>query len=221
MRLEAEILLGVIGDYLEVGTHASIPKYLALAYSINAGEDHYSLSKGDHLDKDNYRQAVIELTPYFDQMSKPAFSRLMSFVHVVGFSNERDFGEELKKGHPFPAYCDEQIGKRGEFLRSFSHLKPPLWTYEDLKREKKLRERFPWGWIDTVCDVNLSAGRDEIVSHVVSSGSVEHLCYRVPVFVRARPKGVEQLDYILGALRGKIPGEEFDKLSLEISNAKG
>jgi len=219
MRPESEKLLQIIGTDAEVGTHGAIPRYLALAYAIQNGEDHHHVS-GGMLDRGNYREAMMELPPYLDQMSGEAFSRLMHFAHCLEFDIDREVGMAIKKYPCFSDYYPDQIRKRANFLQAFTGLKPPLFSYEELQKEEKVREDYPWHWIDAVLEVNPDEATLETISQLISSQDNNPLLWRIHKYTREVPNGDQYLDNIMDSIAGKIPEDKYETLVEHIAHSK-
>jgi len=200
MSRESEKLLQVIGTDAEYGTHGAMPWHMVLACSVQAGRDIYHQFKGLRLEKEVYRRVMEETIPLFNQMSQPAFVRLLQFAEKVGFVN-RDFGEKIKKSYVLPAWCEEQVGKRARFLQAFSGVRPQIFTLGELKEEKEVKAKYPWQWIDTVGESSPELARKEVVNQLIASPDLRPFYLRVSSMADHRG----YLEAVLKDIKGKVP----------------
>ncbi len=219
MRKESETLLKIIGTDEEVGTHGAIPEYIALIHAIRLGKDVYGCLPHLSLDRGMYRQAVMGLAPFMNQMSEGAFVRLMLFSQELGFV-DRELGEVIKGEYALPAWCEEQVGKRARFLQTFSKVKPHLFSYHELEKETAVREKYPWQWIDTMGEVNGEIAQKEIIEQLCQTKDFRPFYARIPFYVRRMLRGQEYLDGIMKGVKGKIPEAEFDRIKERIARSK-
>ena len=219
MRKESETLLKIIGTDEEVGTHGAVPRYIALVKAIEQGKDVYGCFNGLNVNKGMYRQAVIELAPFLNQMSEGAFARLMFFSQELGFV-DNELGKAIKGEYALPAWCEEQVGKRARFLQTFSKVKPRLFSYHELEKETEVREKYPWQWIDTMGEVNRETAQKEIIKQLCQTKDFRPFYARIPFYVRKMPRGQEYLEGIMRGVKGKIPKTEFESMKEHIARSK-
>lgn len=226
MRCEAETLLKYIGNDREINTFGGLI-YLALGQAIKTHSDPQGLFASVSLEKDLYKLAMIELVPFFDQMSEHAFSRLMGFTHVSCLNQDRDLGLAMKTRYPrhprsyyhTDAGYNEHIAKRAEFIQNFSGIRPPLFDYSELEREVDVRLQQPWRWISAVLEVNPDPAIEEIVTQITKTQNTNTFRWKIAYFVHRMHDGEAYLKRIMDLLNGKIPAEEYDSLAQHIATS--
>lgn len=217
MRKATETLLKVIGTDAEVGTHAAVPEYLALSCAIKNGRDVYAHFEKIGFDREEYRQAVKELTLFLNQMSQPAFSRLMFFTKELDFHLDQEVGKAIKSSYALPAWCEEQVQKRAELLQIFGRAKPPLYTLEELENEEQVKAKYPWVWFDAIRHNYPERAKEELVIQLAKCPNAQSFFTRLPSLVRNMPR--EDMDSVLQRLRRKISEKEIYNLRREIDSA--
>lgn len=213
MNEEAETLLKIIGNDDEVGTHGAVPRFLALAQAIDTQEDAYGIFRGLKFDWQAYRQAMLELVPFLGQMSEPAFRRLMSFAYNIGLDIDRTVGEAMKNCHDLTIigpYHREQVGKRATLIQAYARIKPPLFTIDDLAKEKEVREQYPWHWIDAMLYLSPRATTDAIINQMSQKPDMHNLYIRVPSFVNQY--GLLFINKLASQLKEVLPPEQRQDL---------
>jgi len=218
MIKESETLLRIIGTSQEVGTHAAVPEYMALTTAIKEGRDVYRHFASASLDRELYRQAVIELVPFLNQMSYDSFSRLLGFMHDLEFDSDIDIGQAIKRGHALPNWCEEQLFKRAAFLQYFGKVIPPLYTLEELEKEEGVREKHPWQWIDAIRKGYPERAQSEIILRLKQNPEDRGFYNRVPAFVHGLPE--EFVEGILIGVKSKIPEEAYRALEERVQNSR-
>jgi hypothetical protein len=217
MRKAAETLLKVIGTDREVGTHAAVPEFLALTTSIELNKDVYHHFGNLCFNREEYRDALKELAPFFGQMSSPAFSRLMSFAQTLEFHLDIYVGTTIKDAYSLPSWDNEQIAKRAKFLQTFSRTNPPLYTLPELEEETQVRTSYPWQWIDAVRHNYPRRAKEEIITQLIKDPNSNSLLWRIPALIKEMPK--EYIQDILGKVKGKIPQKVFTKWERKIEQS--
>jgi hypothetical protein len=227
MLRESETLLRYIQTDREINTRGGLI-YLAFGEAIKTGEDSQGLFVGISLERELYRSALVELIPFFDQMTEHRFSNLMSFVHASDFNMDRDIGLAIKRGYPLQprnyfhteeAYR-EHLAKRAMFLQSFARIKPPLYNYDELEMETEIRQHYPWQWIDAVREINPDVAAEEIAKQLIAKQDTQKFVWRIPAFVHKIPNGEECLDRIMNLIEGKIPKRDYENLAQCVSLSK-
>lgn len=227
MQKESEVLLRYIGNDREINTRGGLV-YIALGEAIKNGEDTQGLFRGISLDRELYRSAFLELIPFYGQMSKHAFSRLMSFAHTCGFDDESGVGLSIKRGYPLlprnyfhttEAY-KEHIAKRADFIQTFARAKPHIFSYDELESDTELRQQCPWSWIGAVQEVNPKVTVEEIVTQLISTQSIQIFLWKISTFIHRIPNGEEYLQRIMDSVKGRIPETDYQTINQHIAHSK-
>ena len=217
MRKETETLLRVIGTDKEIGTHGSCPIYLALAHAVMKGEDTQGYLGRISLDKRGYRQAVMEIPAFFNQMTANAFFRLMGFTYYTGFHKDKRIGEKVKAGD-ISVHEDGGVRKRLLRLETFSELTPPIYDVQELFGEREVKEEYVWNWIGLLGKVDPTAARREMVLKLTSRKNPDYDGFRSHLFsfIYSLNGEAQKMRSLLRAIKGKIPEREFKKIVRDV-----
>ena len=109
MRKATEDLLKVIGTDSEIGTHGAIERTHALASAIKGDVMFQKVFPEHSFDSTEYRQALVDLIPFYNQISCPSFRRLMFFAESLKLNKDREIGEAIKSSYALPPWCKEQL----------------------------------------------------------------------------------------------------------------
>ncbi len=149
MRYEAETLLKMIGEERDYGTHGA--KSIINLFKDVMIDDFQGAKEALHccgydLSKFNVKkcyQAILELTPFVPQMSTSAFERFLDISYDLKYLTP-ELGNKLKIA--LPIWSNEQSEKRAQFYKYAGDMTLPLFTYEELKQDKEVLEKYPWRW---------------------------------------------------------------------------
>jgi hypothetical protein len=160
----------------------------------------------------------MELVPFLNQMSYDSFSRLLGFMYDLEFDSDIEVGQAIKKGHVLPSWCEEQLSKRATFLQYFGKIIPPLYTLEELEKEKDVREKHPWQWIDAIRRGYSQRAQEEIIARLMINPSDNAFYCRIPGFVHDMPERF--IDGILMGIKSKVPEEDYRRLKERVQSSK-
>ncbi|MCB9358794.1 hypothetical protein H6503_02590 [Candidatus Woesearchaeota archaeon] len=211
MKREAEIILKVIGDDFPVYPKTGVTLLSLLSDTINSGEIKDESLNGYSIDRNDYKAAVIELVPYFNQMSNHAFQYLMIFCSSIGLTNDREIMEAAYHGNVLPVHNEDNLPKRASFLQYFAEVNPPVY---DLLNEKEVRIRYPWQWIDASMFSNPDDSLAEIVNQLSDEDKADPFFWRLPSIVDKMP--VEYLSNMLVVLSKSVSPELFHEIEQNI-----
>jgi hypothetical protein len=213
MLKESETLLQIIERDEEISRSGSLD-HLELAEAVKDGKD-----------RENYRQAMIELSKYFDQMSTAAFLRLMQFADTSEINTDKELGWGIREKYSSITRSDSEteykdnIAKRALFLQTFSNDRTDLYSIFELDQETEVKKYHPWEWIDAVKKVDIATAVDEIITQVKIEQDIQQFAWRVSYFATEVVQGKKYLDQITNAIKGKIPEKEYDSLTRLISDS--
>ena len=225
MRPESETLLRMIGDNYEIGTHASMLQIDFLALSIKNRKisetliGYHGFCATSNLKRENYLDAVVQLAPYFNQMSVDAFGRILYFSQELNFISRPEFIAAVKAPAVLPAYWSEQLEKRAMLIQGFPRLTPPAFTKHELKEETQIKEKFPWRWIDAMERVDPKTSKTYVI-HVLGQpkADMQDFLVRMPSYLRHH--GIPYVEEIIAPICGKLSPEDLEEITQSFARRK-
>jgi hypothetical protein len=143
--------------------------------------------------------------PILNQMSFEAFRRLTHMIEIIGNPLYASFGRAVKNEGVLCSYFDDQVQKRGLFIAEFCRLEPRLYNLNELNRETKVREKFPWHWISAVESDYPAVAAKEIVNVIernkANKKEIDRLLIRAAV---AEGRELDCYSQVRTDLQGKV-----------------
>ena len=222
MRKEAEKILRIIGEDKEFRGGYSVQNAIA-DYIKGEGpapgidqqfyKNHGLLGPSVKA----YRKAILELVPFYNQMSYQAFSRFLNFAERLE-NIDKNVIAAVRDNHTLQSYMDEQVDKRALFLKTLSEELIPVYTLGYLKREKEVRDKHPWMWVDAAMGVDITYAKAEMKSLLLEGRGLNEFCKHAPYLLMEMPG--RYVNDIIRSVEGKIPEGQMDVIKQRIARVR-